>query len=45
MMSMRNRNEINFIRIPGTENEADFFTKVLTGSELKNHAGRMMKDM
>ena len=39
---LRDRDHIRFIRKPGTENRADFFTKILTGKLLQEAEDRMM---
>ena len=39
----RCRKELDWVRIPGEQNEADFFTKVLTGKKFKEGQDLMMK--
>jgi hypothetical protein len=42
---MRNRSDIKFERKPGTENDADFFTKIITGPEHKQAVERLMSSL
>ena len=39
---LRDRNHIKFIRKAGTENPADFFTKILTGQQFREAESMMM---
>ena len=39
---LRDRNHIKFIRKAGTENPADFFTKILTGQQFREAESSMM---
>ena len=39
---MRDRQQVSFKKVPGTENPADFFTKIITGPEFKKHQGSLM---
>ena len=43
--SMRDRNILEFVKIPGDENIADFFTKIITGPKFKKFQDEMMKEM
>jgi len=43
MEVLRCRKELDWVRIPGEQNEADFFTKVLTGKKFKEGQDLMMK--
>ena len=45
VQTLRDREHLEFIKVPGEENPADFFTKILTGAKFKQYEDRMMKDM
>ena len=42
---LRCRQELDWRRIPGTQNPADFFTKILTGKKFKEFLDQMMAAM
>ena len=43
--TLRDRSEIDFIKVDGEDNPADFFTKILTGPKFKQSQDRMMKEL
>ena len=42
---LRNRNLVTFERVPGTENLADFFTKLLLGVQFTKWEAAMMQKL